>query len=91
MMLGFMVVAFTLGIQTAGDVHPIVEPTRAGERLSGDIDGNGIVDVRDVRQALEIVRGYREATPLELLADPNQDSRITIEDVAAMLQTIESR
>lgn len=86
-----MTVAFAIGIQTAGDVHPIVEPTRAGIRLSGDLNGNDILDTGDARMALEIARGYREATTEELEADTNQDFRITVEDVAAILEAIERR
>ena len=91
LVLGSMAVAFMLGIQTAGDVHPLIEPTRAGTRQSGDLDGNDMVNASDARLALDIAKGYREATPDELLADPNQDFHITLEDVAEILQMIESR
>ncbi len=91
LVLGCMSVAFAVGIQTAGDVHPLVEPTRAGIRLSGDMDGNDMVTPADARLALEIARGYRNATPEELEADTNQDFRITIEDVAAILEIVERR
>jgi hypothetical protein len=87
--VGCMAVAFGIGIQTAGDVHPIVEPTRAGIRLSGDMDGNGTVDASDARVALDIARGYRAATASELEADTNEDFRITVEDVAAILEATE--
>lgn len=84
-----MAVAFAIGIQTAGDVQPIVEPTRAGIRLSGDMDGNDMIDASDARLAMEIARGYRTATAQELEADTNQDFRITVEDVAAILEAME--
>lgn len=89
--VGCMAVAFAIGIQTAGDVQPIVEPTRAGIRTSGDLDGDGTVDADDARIALDIARGYRIATAAELEADTNQDFRITVEDVAAILEQLERR
>ncbi len=76
---------------TSIKVKPLVEPTRAGMRLSGDLDGNELVDASDARLALEIVRGYTVASADQLLADPNQDSQITTEDVDAILQLIEGR
>ncbi|HRH93737.1 MAG TPA: hypothetical protein PKV72_04380 [Candidatus Peribacteria bacterium] len=91
LVLGFMAVAFAVGIQTAGDVRPLVEPTRAGIRLSGDMDGNDVVNAADARLALEVARGYREATLSELEADTNQDFRITMEDVSAILEMLERR
>lgn len=89
--LSCMAVAFAIGIQTAGDVQPMVEPTRAGIRTSGDFDGDGTIDADDARIALDIARGYRIATAEELEADTNQDFRITVEDVAAIIEQLERR
>lgn len=91
LVVGSMALAFAIGIQTAGDVNLMAEPTRAGIRLSGDMDGNDVVNAADANLALEIARGYRIATAQELEADTNQDFRITVEDVAAILETMERR
>ncbi len=84
-----MTAAFILGIETAGDVQPIVSSTKAGGSvLEGDVDDNGTIDLRDAQIALEIARGNRVASPRELEADPNQDFHITLEDVATILEHI---
>ena len=41
--------------------------------------------------AIAVAQGYREATTDELLGDTNHDGRITIDDVAAILQMIEAQ
>ncbi len=85
-----MAVAFFLGIETAGDVRPLVNETSAGNStLGGDLNGNGTLDLRDVRIALELAQGYRTPTPKELDADPNQDFRFTIDDAVLILDALE--
>lgn len=88
--LSSMTTAFIIGVETAGDVQPIVAPTKAGGSvLEGDFDGNGTLDTTDVKIALDIIQGNRTATPYELEADPNQDFHITMDDVTVMLEEIE--
>ena len=89
LLAGFTSLAFLLGIGTAGEVRPISASLADDARLEGDIDGDNDVDVTDARIILEIVRGYRSPTRNELLADPNQDFRITIDDALAILKRIE--
>jgi len=82
-----MSVAFLIGIQTAGDVSPVVLPTRADSNvLAGDLNGNGVLDTDDVKLALEIANGYRTPTPSELAADPNHDFVITTDDAMTILE-----
>lgn len=89
-LLGCMTAAFAIGIQTAGDVRPVVDSTIAdGAYLEGDLNGNGQLDIGDARAALEIAQGYRPATPEELAADPNGDFVITGEDVLFILEILE--
>ncbi len=87
---GSMSVAFALGIETAGDVQPVILPTRADANvLSGDFNANGQLDLDDVHTALEIADGYRTPTPQELAADPNRDYQITTEDAMSILEQLQ--
>jgi hypothetical protein len=84
-----MAFAFLIGVNTAGDVHPIIGSTNADNSLvEGDLNGNGRIDIDDALEALDIARGYRTATPDELSADPNGDYVITLGDVATILTDI---
>lgn len=86
---GSMSLAFALGIETAGDVQPVVIATRADASvLAGDLNGNGQLDLDDVHAALEIADGYRTPTPQELAADPDRDYRITTEDAMSILEQL---
>lgn len=81
--------AFGLGIQTAGDLDPVIGSIRAGSALiEGDLDGSGALDVNDAIAALEIALEYRTPTPEELDADPNGDFRILAEDALAILDAL---
>ena len=85
-----MAVAFVLGVETAGDVQPVVHETQAGGTvLEGDLDGNGALELSDLRIALELARGDRSPAPKELAADPDQDFRFTMEDALLILQKLE--
>jgi|GEM_PF-894207 hypothetical protein len=88
--VGSVSAAFILGIETAGDVQPVVSRTEAGGTvLEGDFNGNGVLDVNDARIALELAKGYRSPTPQELSADPNGDFSITFEDAMLILDKLE--
>lgn len=87
---GSMLIAFVVGVQTAGDVQPIVNSTQANSSLvPGDFNANGTLEIADARIALEIASGYRTSTPDELEADPNGDFHITVEDAMAILEHLE--
>ena len=84
--------AFFVGIETAGEVHPVVSETQAGGAvIEGDLNGNGSVDLQDVRIALELAQGYRTPTPAELSADPNRDFQFTVADAITILDTFQQQ
>lgn len=87
-----MGLAFFVGIETAGEVHPVVTETQAGSAiLEGDLNGNGSVDLQDVRIALELAEGYRTPTPAELSADPNRDFQFTVDDAIAIIDKLQQQ
>lgn len=83
--------SFTLGIKTAGDVKTVSPMEASGSRLSGDINNDGIIDNRDVIAILEVARGYKDATPDELLSDPNADGQLNIDDAIRILSDLSIR
>lgn len=80
--------SFLIGIQSAGEVQPIALIEAGSVSQVGDITGDGSVDVQDVIHILEIVQGYRQATPDDLRADPNGDGMLTIDDALRILRTL---
>lgn len=93
MLLGVLSVisSFTLGIKTAGDVETISRSAAGGITVTGDMNGDGLIDEFDVIKMLEISQGYEEPTADQLLADPNNDGAITVEDAIRILHDIASR
>jgi hypothetical protein len=88
--VGSMTAAFVIGIQTAGDVKPVIGSIQADDsQTAGDFNANGHLDVGDARIALELANGYRTPTPEELAADPNSDFSITTSDVVSILERLE--
>ncbi len=81
--------AFVIGIQTAGEFHPVASTLADGNDTAGDFNGNGHLDLQDARIALELASGYRFPTPTELYADPNGDFSITTDDVFTILERLE--
>lgn len=86
-----IVSSFSLGVRTAGDVQTVAPSEAGGIRLTGDVDADGQVTVRDVIDILEVAQGYEEATPEQLLVDPNGDGRLTVEDAMRILSDLASR
>ncbi len=86
--VGSMTVAFILGIQTAGDVRPVIGAISADGAMEGDFNSNGHLDLEDAEIALELASNYRTPTPEELEADPNRDYVITNEDVFTILERL---
>ncbi len=90
--LGSMAVSFFVGIQTAGDVHPLISSTMAGETVvKGDMNGSGDLDQEDARIALEIAHNLRRATDAQLERDVDGDFRITSLDALAILEIVSNR
>lgn len=84
-----MTAAFVLGIKTAGDVQPVINPTRADSAvIDGDLNRNGVLDTEDAALALKIALGYIPVTPQMLEADPNHDLHITVEDAIDILDRL---
>ncbi len=83
--------SFTMGVKTAGDVQTVAPMEASGTRVSGDINGDSRVDVRDAIAILEIARGYRTAKVEELFADPNGDGKLTIDDAIRILSDLSIR
>ena len=83
--------SFAIGAGTAGDMKAIA-PMEANESvITSDMNGNGHTDLEDVTIILEIVKGYRVATPQQLRADPNNDGNLTIDDAPRMLRDMGNR
>jgi hypothetical protein len=80
--------AFAVGVETAGDVQPIAPIGAKFIVESGDVDGNGVVNLKDIERILEIIQEYAIPSPQELKADPNGDGRFTIDDALSILHTI---
>lgn len=85
-----VVSSFALGVRTAGDIETVAPSEAGGIRVTGDIDNDGRVTLRDVIDILEVVQGYEVATPEQLLADPNADGHLTVDDALRILEDLSS-
>jgi hypothetical protein len=83
--------SFALGMKTAGDVQTVAPMEASGIRIAGDINNDGVVNTQDVIAILEVVRGYKQATPDQLQADPNADGSLTIDDAIRILNDLSIR
>ena len=83
-----VVASFALGIHTAGDVAPIASLQASGPAREGDMNNDGAVNIEDVIEVLEVVRGQKKATAHHLRVDPNTDGQLTIDDALTLLQTL---
>lgn len=83
-----LVSSFVIGLQTAGNVQPVHLIEAGGTMQAGDIDGNGTVDIADAILILEIAQGYAPASPEQLLADPNSDGALTVDDAIRVLSIL---
>ncbi len=83
--------AFFLGIQTAGEVDTVASTSAVNVLSTGDVNGDGKVDVRDAIDILELIRSDDHPTVEQLLADPDQDGLLTIDDALQILRSVDSR
>lgn len=83
-----MASAFALGSRTSGSVQTIAPTNALGGRLPGDVNADEVVNVLDAILILEIANGYKDATPKELLGDPNVDGRLTVDDALRILRDV---
>lgn len=90
LLFGGVIVAasFVIGIQSAGDVQPIALIEAGSSSRVGDLTGDGVIDVQDAITVLEVAQGYRAPAPEELLSDPNEDGRLTVDDALRILRTL---
>lgn len=86
--VGSMTAAFIVGVETAGDVQPVLVTRASDTVVLGDFSGNGTLGVEDAKIAIEIAEGNRTPTPEELAADPNRDFHITMEDAKTILDEL---
>lgn len=84
-----VVASFAIGMRTAGDVQTITPSEAVGTRVTGDMNADGIVNVADVIEILEVVRGYKQATTEELSVDPNGDGVLTVDDALRLLHDLQ--
>lgn len=86
-----VITAFAIGLRTAGEVETIA-PIEANELLimSGDLNGDNMVNEEDVSLAIEFSEGYDTPTVQQLKADPNRDGVITAADALTILKLIDS-
>lgn len=84
-----MTASFGIGVKTTGDVQTVGQSEAEDiARITGDMNGDGIVDLEDVVTILEIVRGTETATPEQLLVEPTGDKAVTIDDALSILRDI---
>ena len=83
-----VVASFGVGVKLSTEFRSISPLEAEDSRITGDIDGSGSVDLRDVILILEVARGYRDTLPDELKADPNGDGRLTIDDAIRLLHDL---
>jgi len=81
-----------IGWQTKGDVQTI-DHTNANEveRMPGDMNGDGTVDLEDAIETLEIVRGYKTASVEQLRNEPTEDGNVTIDDAIKIIRDLHTR
>ena len=80
--------SFIIGIQSAGEVHPVSLIEAGAPTRVGDVNGDGVVDVQDAIFVLEVVQGYRVPAPEQLLADPDGNGKLTVDDALRILRTL---
>lgn len=89
--------AFTVGLETAGDVHPYDTTQAAVSAMEdiprvaqrGDIDNDGIVTVNDAIVLINVAEGIETATPeMVKRGDADGDFRITYKDAIRVLYSL---
>ncbi len=88
--------AFTVGIETAGDVHPFARSQAAlqevltgGAGLRGDANGNATLDADDVSIILEVANGLQTASEDQIRrGDTDGDFQLTAKDALRVLHAL---
>ncbi len=86
--------SFLIGIQSAGDVKPVLH-TEAQQAnllqqlpLDGDIDGDGKVTLQDEMNILQMIQGTRKITEQALATDPDHNGQLTVSDAIVILDRL---
>lgn len=96
----FAISAFALGIETAGDVHPVEssqaayvsDDGRVHADLRGDINGNDRLDTEDASLILEFAEHLDTPSPEQILrGDMDGDYSLTYKDALRVLHSLSSR
>ncbi len=56
--------------------------------VRGDVDGNGVIDLRDAILVLKVLTGTASADNISVFADVNGDGKIGIEDLIYILRAV---
>lgn len=93
LLLGILAVigSFALGVQTAGDIETVQSSAAEDAVVVGDIDGDGVVTVRDAIVILEFTQDNESPTNRQLQSDPNIDGILTVDDAVMILQSLTFR
>ncbi len=93
-----IIASFGLGIRSAGEIRTLEHSEAAVgtasvlEHPRGDINKNGMTDIRDAIRMEEIILGLSPAERTEILdGDMNGDFKLTGQDLLALLHTIAER
>lgn len=93
------VLAFAIGMETAGEVQPfersqaaladVPAMTPGMPALRGDANENGVLDVTDVIRILEVAEGLETADAREIQRlDTDGDFRLTVKDALRVLHQL---
>ncbi len=94
--------AFAVGMETAGEVHPFatseaavehtVTPAQPYAAVQGDIDHDGELTAKDAMRILDFAAGWDTPTTEEVAAgDADGDFHITLKDVERVLRAVSLR
>lgn len=95
--LGCISLAFLLGIETTGEIHPLHQESQAAKPFqaqlltpqAGDIDANGMVNDQDVILILEVAEKLRSPSREEVLhGDTDGDGKLTVKDALRILRSL---
>ncbi len=88
--------AFTMGMETAGDVHPFAKSQAAleafmtpGTELRGDVNSNGAIDSEDAYLLYQFTQNLEMPTSAQLRAgDTDRDLQLTGKDLGYVLRQL---
>jgi hypothetical protein len=93
-----IIASFGLGIRSAGEIKTVQNTEAAAEtanltqRARGDINANGLLEIRDAILMEERILGLAQVTRQEILdGDMNGDFKLTGQDLLALLHAIADR